>query len=101
MASDTTFEDDPDQLWLFDAEVRLFCNPDSCMTIQAAPMALGKYLTLRGWKAREGEDLNQEGYLVERPDIGPPNQEGFKSFIAWVKKEDFDRFYEPLGKPNS
>jgi hypothetical protein len=93
-------DDDPDQMWLFDAEVRLFCKPESSVTIQAAPMRLGTYLKLRGWKPAADEDLEQEGYLVERPDMGPPNQEGFKNFIAWVSKANFDRFYEPLGSLN-
>jgi hypothetical protein len=92
---------DPDQMWLFDAEVRLFCSPVNSLTVQAAPMKLGKYLELRGWKPEKSEDLEQKGYLVERPDMGPPNQPGFKNFIAWLPKENFDRFYEPLGKPNS
>lgn len=90
-----------EQLELLDAEVRLFCNPEASLTVHAAPMTLGTYLDIRGWKAGPDDDLEQEGYLVERPDMGPPNQKGFKFFIAWLPKENFDRFYEPLGEPNS
>lgn len=85
----------------YNAEARLLCNPDASVTIKAAPMTLGAYMELRGWKLGRDENPNQLGYLVERPDMGPANQKGFDHFIAWVEKHSFERFYEPSGHLNS
>lgn len=84
-----------------DAEMMIFCNPQRGLTTRACPMSLGDYLKLRGWRPDSRQDLNQGGYLVERPDMGPPNQKGFHHFIAWLPKENFERFYEPIGPMNS
>lgn len=84
-----------------DAEMMIFCNPQRGVTTRACEMRLGDYLKLRGWRPDSRQDLNQQGYLVERPDMGPPNQKGFNFFIAWLPKENFERFYEPIGPMNS
>lgn len=83
------------------AEMRIFLNPDREVTVRATPMELGEYLQLREWSPGKRTDLEAPGYLVERPDMGPPNQKGFEFFIAWLPKDNFEEFYEQLGVMNS
>lgn len=94
-------EIDPEAVQAIEAELRIFLNPQRDMTVRARPMALGDYLKLRGWGPGQRVDLDAAGYLVERPDMGPPNQKGFDFFIAWLPKANFEQFYERLGSPNS
>lgn len=88
---------DPDQLELFDTEVRIFCNPGRLKAVRAVPMAFGDYMTLRCWKPDPSDNLKLDGYLVECPEMGPPNHGAFENFIAWVAKDSFDRLYELAG----
>ena len=79
---------------ILDPEVGIFCNPALNVHVRASEMTLGDYLDLRGWsKIGEGLDVQKDGYLVERPDMGPPNHEKYPFFIAWLSKFQFDRFY--------
>jgi len=96
------YEEHPDQLELpfSDPEIGIFCNPKLYATVFAKPMDLETYLDLRGWKKDYPDlELQREGYLVERPDMGPPNHESFPFFIAWLSKSEFDRHYRKA-KPN-
>lgn len=74
-------------------EVGIFCHPTNNSKIRAAQMTLGAYLDLRGWDASEDDDRDAPGYLVERPDAGPPNHPDFNFFIAWVPKKALDDVY--------
>lgn len=79
---------------ILDPEVGIFCNPALNVRVRASEMTLGDYLDLRGWSKMDPSiDLQKKGYLIERPDMGPPNHESFPFFIAWLSKFQFDSFY--------
>lgn len=97
------YEEHPDQLELplreeipeIDPELAIFCNPQMHQNIRAKPMQLDAYLDLRGWR-KDYPDLNlqAEGYVVERPDLGPPNHPSFPFFIAWLPKSQFEKWFK-------
>lgn len=64
--------------------------------IAATPMNRLEYNILRGWKLPEDENGADEGYLVEYLDGGKPNLEGFKGYVSWSPKEQFDAAYQPV-----
>lgn len=49
----------------------------------AAPLNLGDYNILRGWKIPDNEDPEREGYFVQYPD----------GYNSWSPKEVFERSY--------
>lgn len=62
--------------------------------LNAKPMTLGEYNTLRGWTIPDNEDPNREGYLVEYLDgASPSNLEGFTGYVSWTPKEPFEKAY--------
>lgn len=68
--------------------------------VHAAPMTLGTYNMLRGWKMPENEDPDRSGYLVEYTDGGETNVEGFAGYVSWSPSEVFDRSYQVMkGNP--
>lgn len=93
------YQEHPDQLELplgdaIDPELAIFCHPLANLTVRAKPMLLGDYLDLRNWRKDYPDlQLEQDGYLVERPDMGPPNHPDYPFFIAWIGKTAFDLYY--------
>ena len=65
--------------------------------INAKPMNRLDYDALRGWLLPEGENGNDEGYLVEYVDGGKPNHDGYKGYVSWSPKEQFDSAYQASG----
>jgi hypothetical protein len=63
--------------------------------IRAKPMTRQAYNDLRGWTLPADENGADEGYLVEYLDGGKPNHPGFKGYISWSPKEQFDDAYRP------
>lgn len=63
-------------------------------TVMAQEMSLGEYLELRGWRTYPEDDVNSEGYLVERKDWGPPNHPKFDGFILWIPETQFKMTFD-------
>jgi len=61
--------------------------------VNASPMNLADYNTLRGWILPTDEDGTDEGYLVEYTDGGKANVEGYAGYVSWSPKEVFDKAY--------
>lgn len=51
--------------------------------INAKPMKLREYNTLRGWDTPEHENLDASGYLVEYLDGGRRNHPNYDNYISW------------------
>lgn len=69
-------------------------KPYTChKTVQAAPMNRADYLALRGWTLPAGENGADEGYLVEYPDGGKPNVQGYANYVSWSPKDVFELGY--------
>lgn len=64
--------------------------------IAAKPMNRQDYNDLRGWKLPADENGADEGYLVEYLDGGKPNLEGYKGYVSWSPKEQFEKAYQPI-----
>lgn len=61
--------------------------------IRAVGMVRWEYDTLRGRQTPADEDSLGLGYLVEYPDGGKPNVEGFDGYVSWIPKEQFENAY--------
>ena len=64
--------------------------------IQAVAMNRADYNTLRGWTLPADENGQDEGYLVEYLDGGSPNMEGYKGYVSWSPKEQFENAYRTV-----
>jgi hypothetical protein len=62
--------------------------------IKAYPMTRGDYNNYRGWTLPEGEDGNDEGYLVEYMDSPNSNHSAHENYISWSPQEVFERAYQ-------
>lgn len=58
--------------------------------IKARSMTRGEYNDYRGWMIPEGENPDDEGYLVKYPD----------GYISWSPKKQFDEAYRKSGEMN-
>lgn len=61
--------------------------------INATAMNRADYNIYRGWSLHANEDGADEGYLVEYPDGGKPNDARHAGYISWIPKEQFDNAY--------
>ena len=60
--------------------------------VNAKPMNRLQYNKLRGWILPENENGSDEDFLVE--DLSnKPNIEGYKGYIQWLPKENFEASY--------
>ena len=68
-------------------------------TIKAAPITKGEYLKYRGWENVDGDDLNEEIYLVEyEVDANSkPNHSNHKGYITMSPKHVFEKAYKASG----
>lgn len=66
--------------------------------IKAVPMTRGEYNSIRGWNVPEGENPDDEGYLVEYLDGGKPNHTDYSGYISWSPKDVFERAYRAVSK---
>jgi len=64
--------------------------------INAEPMNRSAYNTFRGWQLPADENVEDNGYLVEYIDGGPPNTEHYHGYVSWSPKEVFDNAYRPV-----
>lgn len=66
--------------------------------IKAKPMTKKEYNDYRGWIMPEGEDPEEEIYLVEYPvdSQSPPNHINHKGYISMSPKHVFDKAYHLL-----
>lgn len=62
--------------------------------IKAKPMTRGEYNEFRRWELPANENGADEGFLVEYQDGGKPNVEGYKGYVSWSPKEQFDNAYQ-------
>lgn len=67
-------------------------------SVQAKPMSRGEYNKLQGWTIPEGENPEDDGYLVMYLDGGKPNHPDFEHYISWSPKDVFERSYT-VSKP--
>lgn len=65
--------------------------------LHARRMTLGSYNDYQGWIIPEGQDPEQEGYLVEYTDGGKPNHPEHDGYISWSPKEVFEGSYQSVG----
>ena len=63
--------------------------------LKAWSMDLGQYNVYRGWDMPEGEDPEQEGYLVEYEKGGAPNHPDHEGYISWSPRDVFEETYQP------
>ena len=61
--------------------------------VNATPMNRQGYNDLRNWVLPDDENGADEGYLVEYTDGGAPNHQGYKGYISWSPKAQFDKAY--------
>ena len=67
-------------------------------TLKAKTMTRGEYNVYRGW-ILENKDPSEQGYLVEYPDGGSPNDERHTGYISWSPRDVFDRTYHQSQTP--
>lgn len=61
--------------------------------VRAIPMTKREYASLRGWKECVTDMIQADsGYLVEYKDTRS-NIEGFKGYVTWLTKENFEKIY--------
>jgi hypothetical protein len=67
--------------------------------IKAKPMTKREYCDYRGWNVPEGEDPNEEVYLVEyeADPSSKPNHQDHEGYISMSPKHVFDKAYKPSG----
>lgn len=65
-------------------------------TLSARPMTRGEYNAYRGWPAVQGEDVSDDGYLVEYEDGGKANDSRHAGYISWSPADVFERTYQPV-----
>jgi hypothetical protein len=58
-------------------------------SVHAKPMSRGDYNSLRGWTIPKDENPLDQGYVIERRDIG---------HVTWMPKDIFEKIY--IGTPN-
>lgn len=56
-------------------------------------MTLGEYNSYRGWDIPEGEDPDQEGYLIEYLGQGKPNHPNHDNYVSWSPIDVADESY--------
>lgn len=61
--------------------------------VKATPLNRQDYNDTRNWILPDDENGEDEGYLVEYQDGGAPNHEGYKGYISWSPKAQFDAAY--------
>ncbi len=61
--------------------------------VNARPLTLGSYNSLRGWIMPLEENPDAEGYLVEYLDSPNKNHPDYDNYISWSPKDVFDRSY--------
>ncbi len=63
--------------------------------LNAIAMTLGEYNQVRGWEIPEGEDANDEVYLVvyEQLEGEVPNVQGYDGYVSMSPKAVFDAAY--------
>jgi hypothetical protein len=61
--------------------------------VKAAPLSRQDYNDVRNWTLPDDENGDDEGYLVEYTDGGTPNHQGYKGYISWSPKAQFDAAY--------
>lgn len=66
--------------------------------INAEPMNRQAYNDLRGWVVPADENPTDDGYLVEYRDGGAPNVPGFKGYVSWSPKVQFEAAYVEIGE---
>lgn len=66
--------------------------------VYAVPMDRLTYNELRGWELPEGENGDDEGYLVQHVHGGKANVDGFTGYVSWSPKEVFEKTYS-LAQP--
>lgn len=55
--------------------------------VEAKPMTRGEYNDYKGWTIPEGENPNDEGYVVKYED----------GYVSWSPKETFEKAYHIVG----
>lgn len=61
-------------------------------------MNKGAYCALRGWEVPEGEDPEEQGYLVMYADGGEPNVPGYPGYVSWSPKTVFETNYHYINE---
>ena len=74
-------------------EACIFRSPEP---ILASEMTLGEYLDLRCWRAFSDDPLNSNGFLIQHPGWGPPNDPNFEHFVSWMPRTQFLRTYDKV-----
>lgn len=89
--------------WLVDSQPKYHTTMTETKTylgvkrVNASPLTLGNYNTLRGWPLPDGEDANKEGYLVEYIDsTDAPNHPDYAHYISWSPRDTFEAAYKEL-----
>ncbi|WP_180191058.1 Gp49 family protein [Acinetobacter sp. YH01006] len=65
--------------------------------VHAATMTRQEYNDYRGWQLPEGENGEDQGYLIEDR-AGKKNTEQLNGFVLWLPKDEFDRKFKPQPK---
>lgn len=65
--------------------------------VYAATMTRQEYNDYRGWQLPEGENGEDQGYLIEDR-AGKKNTEQLNGFVQWLPKDEFDRKFKPQPK---
>lgn len=64
----------------------------------AKPMTRGDYNHYRAWTMPEGENSDDQGYLVEYLDSPNSNHPNHENYISWSPKETFEEAYQVSGE---
>jgi len=69
--------------------------------VKATPMSRSQYLNYRGWDLPDGEDPNDEVYLVEyqADPLSDPNHPDHDGYITMSPKHVFDKAYKSFDTP--
>lgn len=69
---------------------QILCARSIAIYVNAIEMTRQEYNEIRGWTLPEGENGDDEGFLIEDP-AGQKNTPDYDGFVQWLPKAEFDR----------
>ncbi len=69
-------------------------------SVKARPMTRGEYNDYRFWELPEDEKhlADEDGMLVEDPDVGRTNDARHNGYISWLPLDVFEKSYKSAGE---
>ena len=69
---------------------QILCARSIAIYVNAIEMTRQEYNDIRGWTLPEGENGDDEGFLIEDP-AGQKNTPDYDGYVTWMTKAEFER----------